>query len=79
VVGLEFDDQWRFLSCDENAAEFSTTFIDDSTGTTSAEDFLIGIDANLAPGPEGEDGRFNQCNFFFSTQISGTIQAAPQQ
>ncbi len=79
MVGLEFDEQWRFLSCDENAAEFSTTFIDDSTGSTSSEDFLIGIDANLAPGPEGEDGRFNQYNYFFSTQISGTVQAAPQQ
>ncbi len=71
---LQLDQNWRFLSYDEASTRFSCVFVDAYPTSTEPSNWLLGVDAKLSPGPEGEYQEFNQYEFSFTQQISGTIQ-----
>ncbi len=73
VSGLQLDQNWRFLGFDENVSRFSCVFVDAYLNSTESSPWRLGVGAQLSPGPEGDYGEYNQYDFDFATQISGTV------
>jgi hypothetical protein len=71
---IEMDANWRFLSYNENATEYSCVFVDTAPQSTEASPWRLSLDATLSPGPEGDYAQFNTYEYAFEQQISGTIQ-----
>lgn len=71
---IEMDANWRFLSYNENATEFSCVFVDTNPQSTESSPWRLSLDATLCAGPQGDNAQFTTYEYAFERQINGNIQ-----